>query len=172
MKLFNKIKSIIQLMKEVDLKELGEISEKIDLPKIMKTVGELDDKQLNGLMKMLTEKAKKGQHQLPPIDGDFYDLDLKLNQQQRAIQMKVRNFMETEVQPITNDYWKKAEFPFEIIPKLAKLDICGVAYEGYGCPNLPFIMEGIIAEELARVDVSVSTFFGVHSGLAMGSIYL
>ena len=26
--------------------------------------------------------------------------------------------------------------------------------------------------ELARVDSSIATFFGVHSGLAMGSIYL
>lgn len=172
MQLFNKIKSIINLMKEVDFADLNKISEKIDLPKIMKTVGELDDKQLDGLMKMLTEKSKKGQHQLPPIDGDFYDLDLKLTQEQRAIQMKVRTFMQEEVEPIANDYWKKAQFPMEIIPKLAALNICGVAYNGYGCPNLPFIMEGIIAEELARVDVSISTFFGVHSGLAMGSIYL
>jgi glutaryl-CoA dehydrogenase len=86
--------------------------------------------------------------------------------------MKVRSFMETEVEPIANHYWNKAEFPMDIIPKMAKLNICGVAYEGYGCPNLPFIMEGIIAEELARVDVSISTFFGVHSGLAMGAIYL
>ncbi|GGG48953.1 glutaryl-CoA dehydrogenase [Bizionia arctica] len=159
-------------MKQVDFNELGKISEKIDLPKIMKSVGDLDDTQLNGLMKMLTEKAKKGQHKLPPIDGDFYDYDLKLTLQQRAIQMKVRDFMETEIDPIANHYWNKAEFPMEIIPKLAALNICGVAYEGYGCPNLPFLMEGIIAEELARVDVSISTFFGVHSGLAMGSIYL
>lgn len=172
MKLFHKVKSIIQLMKDVDFKELSEISEKIDLAAIMKTVGELDEKQLNGMMKMLTEKSKKGQHQLPPIDGDFYDLDLKLTQEQRAIQMKVRNFMEDEIDPIANDYWKKAQFPMEIIPKLAELNICGVAYKGYGCPNMPFLMEGIIAEEMARVDVSVSTFFGVHSGLAMGSIYL
>ncbi|WP_179334776.1 acyl-CoA dehydrogenase family protein [Winogradskyella costae] len=172
MEFFKKIKHITHLMKQIDFKELGEISKKIDLPKIMKSVGELDDNQLKGLMKMLTEKAKKGQHQLPPIDGDFYDYDLKLNQEQRAIQMKVRRFMETEIEPIANDYWNRAEFPMDIIPKMAQLNICGVAYEGYGCPNLPFIMEGIIAEELARVDVSISTFFGVHSGLAMGSIYL
>ncbi|WP_452225248.1 acyl-CoA dehydrogenase family protein [Lacinutrix chionoecetis] len=172
MELFKKIKQITHLMKEVDFKELAKISEKIDLPKIMKSVGELDDAQLKGLMKMLTEKAKKGQHKLPPIDGDFYDYDLKLTQEQRAIQMKVRNFMETEIEPIANRYWNKAEFPFEIIPKMAALNICGVAYEGYECPSLPFIMEGIIAEEIARVDVSISTFFGVHSGLAMGSIYL
>ncbi|TYC14919.1 acyl-CoA dehydrogenase [Bizionia gelidisalsuginis] len=172
MEFFKKIKQITHLMKQIDFNELGEISKKIDLPKIMKSVGELDDNQLKGLMKMLTEKVKKGQHNLPPIDGDFYDFDLKLTQDQRAIQLKVRNFMETEVQPIANYYWNKAEFPMEIIPKLAALNICGVTYEGYGCPNFPFMMEGIIAEELARVDVSISTFFGVHSGLAMGSIYL
>lgn len=172
MEFFRKIKQIITLMKDVDFDELGKISQKIDLSKIMKTVGELDETQLNGLMKMLTEKSKKGQHKLPPIDGDFYDYDLKLSQEHREIQMKVRNFMEDEVEPIANKYWNKAEFPFEIIPKLAELNICGVAYEGYGCPGLPFVMEGIIAEEIARVDVSISTFFGVHSGLAMGSIYL
>lgn len=166
------MKQIIHLMKEVDFKELGKISEKIDLPKIMKSVGELNDQQLKGLMKLLTEKAKKGQRKLPPIDGDFYDYDLKLTQEERDIQLRVRNFMETEVEPIANDYWNKAKFPMEIIPKFAELNICGVAYEGYGCPSLPFVMEGIIAEEIARVDVSMSTFFGVHSGLAMGSIYL
>ncbi|CDF78630.1 glutaryl-CoA dehydrogenase [Formosa agariphila KMM 3901] len=172
MEFFKKIKQITHLMKQVDFAELNEISEKIDLPKIMKSVGELDDTQLKGLTKLLTEKAKKGQRQLPPIDGDFYDYDLNLTQEQREIQMKVRNFMETEVEPIANDYWKRAEFPMEIIPKLAELNITGVAYVGYGCPNLSFVMEGIIAEEISRVDVSISTFFGVHSGLAMGSIYL
>jgi glutaryl-CoA dehydrogenase len=30
----------------------------------------------------------------------------------------------------------------------------------------------MIAMELARVDPSIGTYFGVHSGLAMGSIYL
>jgi glutaryl-CoA dehydrogenase len=33
-------------------------------------------------------------------------------------------------------------------------------------------MEGIIAAEIARIDASVATFFGVQSGLAMGSIYI
>ncbi|WP_228853348.1 acyl-CoA dehydrogenase family protein [Aegicerativicinus sediminis] len=172
MKLFNKIKQVIQLMKSVDFAELNRISEKIDISQIMKTVGELDERQLDGLLKMLKSNGKKGQHKLPPIDGDFYDLDLKLTLEQRQIQMKVRNFMENEVEPIANDYWKRAAFPHELIPKLAELNIAGIAYKGYGCPDYPFIMEGIIAEEMARVDVSISTFFGVHSGLAMGSIYL
>src|SRR6202022_4281192 len=30
----------------------------------------------------------------------------------------------------------------------------------------------VVAMEIARVDASIATFYGVHSGLAMGSIYL
>jgi len=109
---------------------------------------------------------------LPPIEGDFYHLGHLLTDSQRALQLKVRNFMEQEVKPIVNRYWLKGEFPYEIIPRLAELNICGVTYEGYGCPHLPFLMEGIVAMEMARVDASIATFFGVQSGLAMGSIYL
>lgn len=172
MSFFSKIKQTISLLQEVDLDALGKISKKINIPEVMSAVGELDDTQLKGLMKMLKSQGKRGQHKLPPIDGDFYDLSLKLSQEERDIQIKVRNFMEDEVKPIANEYWNKAEFPHHIIPKMAALNVCGIAYEGYGCPNQSFLMEGIMAMELARVDVSISTFFGVHSGLAMGSIYL
>ncbi len=173
MSFFSKIKQTISLMQDIDLDALGKLSQKVDLSEIMNTVGELDDRQLAGLMRMLKHKGgKKGQHKLPPIDGDFYDMALKLTPQQRELQIKVRNFMEDEIKPIANEYWNKAEFPFQIIPKMAELNICGLTYEGYGTPYETYVMEGIIAMELARVDVSISTFFGVHSGLAMGSIYI
>ena len=172
MSLFKKVKNTINLLKSVDMDQLANISKHIDLPEAMNALGALDERQLKGLMKMLKTKKKKGQSDLPPIDGDFYNLDLKLTPEQREIQLKVRNFMEDEVKPLVNDHWNKAKFPFEIIEKFAKLNIAGVPYEGYGCPNQSFLMEGIIAQEIARVDVSISTFFGVHSGLAMGSIYL
>ncbi|MGM0932744.1 MAG: acyl-CoA dehydrogenase family protein [Bacteroidota bacterium] len=172
MSVFKKVRNTFRLLKSVDMEQLAKINQQIDLSEAMKTLGALDEHQLRGLMKMLKTKRKKGKSDLPPIDGDFYDLDLKLTEEQRKLQMDVRNFMEDEVRPLVNDHWNRAEFPFEIIDKFKKLNITGVPYEGYGCPNLPFLMEGIIAQEIARVDVSISTFFGVHSGLAMGSIYL
>jgi glutaryl-CoA dehydrogenase len=170
--MFNKIKSAIHLLKTLDLQALGRLSEKVDLSKVMDTVSKMDDAKLAGLMKMLESSAGHKHKELPAIDGDFYDLSHSLSEEDRALQLKVRAFMEQEIQPIVNDYWLKAEFPFEIIEKFAELNICGVTYEGYGCPNRSFLMEGIIAMELARVDTSISTFFGVQSGLAMGSIYL
>jgi len=172
MSFFGKVKNTVSLLKSIDLDQLAKISKTIDLPDAMNALGTLDENQLKGLMKMLKTKRRKGQSDLPPIDGDFYNLDLKLTPEQRALQLKVRNFMEDEVRPLVNDHWNRAKFPFEIIEKFAKLDITGVPYKGYGCPDMSFLMEGIIAQEIARVDVSISTFFGVHSGLAMGSIYL
>lgn len=172
MAFFGKVRNTINLLKNIDLDQLAKINQQIDLSEAMKTLGNLDENQLKGLMKMLKTKRRKGQHDLPPIDGDFYNLDLKLTEEQRELQLKVRNLMEDEVRPLINDHWNRAKFPFEVIEMFKKLNIAGIPYEGYGCPNLPFLMEGVIAQEIARVDVSISTFFGVHSGLAMGSIYL
>src|SRR5699024_3532973 len=68
--------------------------------------------------------------------------------------------------------WYKGEFPQEVIEKFKILNLAGMTYKGYGCPNLPHVMEGVLTQEMARIDASLTTFFGVHSGLAMGSIYL
>ncbi len=168
--MFDKVKNIMDLAKSIDFGKLEEISKKVDLGAVMDAVSKMDDKQLHGLMKMLS--AGKEKKELPPINGDFYAMDSKLNDSDRALQLKVREFMENEVKPIVNKYWLRDEFPFEIIPKLAALNICGYTYDGYGCMGGSSLMEGIIAAEIARVDASVATFFGVQSGLAMGSIYI
>lgn len=168
--MFSKIKKAYQLFKSVDFEQLDRLSKKVDLPKVMDSFSKLDEKQLNGLMKMLD--GGKPKRELPPINGDFYELHARLSEEDRALQLKVRDFMEREIRPLVNRYWLRDEFPFEIIPKLAALNICGLTYDGYGCAGKSSLMEGIIAMEIARVDASVATFFGVQSGLAMGSIYL
>ncbi len=101
---------------------------------------------------------------------DFYLMDELLTPEERSIRDKVRAFSEKEVIPIINDYWERAEFPFELIPRLAALNIAGGSIQGYGCPGMSAIASGLIALELARGDASICTFFGVHSGLAMSSI--
>lgn len=167
---FFNMEGISALLQQLDVNKLIDLSKKVDLVQVVKNLNSMDENQLNGLMKMLNQKPKN--KELPPIDGDFYDVSHTLTSDQRELQLKVRQFMETEIKPIVNDYWLRDEFPFEIIPKLRELNICGVTYEGYGCPNLPFLMEGVLAMEMARIDSSIATFFGVQSGLSMGSIYI
>jgi alkylation response protein AidB-like acyl-CoA dehydrogenase len=43
--------------------------------------------------------------------------------------------------------------------------------QGYGCRGGSALLFGLAAMEMSRVDSSIATFFGVHNGLAMGSIY-
>ena len=102
---------------------------------------------------------------------DFYQFDLLLTPEEREVRDRVRGFMQREVKPIINEYWEKGEFPFELIPKLAELKVCGGTIQGYGCPGLSSVATGLVAAEMAKVDGSVCTFFGVTSGLAMSSIY-
>ena len=108
----------------------------------------------------------------PVADADFYAVEQVLDEPGRALLTRVREYMEKEVEPVINRYWTREEFPAELIGGLSGLDIAGLAYTGYGCPGGGNLLDGMISMELARVDSSIATFFGVHSGLAMGSIYL
>ena len=104
------------------------------------------------------------------LGTDFYLMDELLTEEERNVRDKVRVFCDKEVIPIINDYWERAEFPFELVPKIAALNIAGNDIKGYGCPGLSAVGSGLIMLEMARGDASVCTFFGVHSGLAMHSI--
>jgi glutaryl-CoA dehydrogenase len=106
------------------------------------------------------------------VELDFYRIDDLLEPQEREVRDRVRSFCDKQVLPIINDYWERAEFPFELVPKLAELGLAGGTIQGYGCPGLSEVAAGLVAMELARADGSVCTFFGVHSGLAMQSIAL
>ena len=108
----------------------------------------------------------------PVPNGDFYQLVDLLTPEEKAIVKKVRTYMETKVQPVINKYWSDDAFPFELLPSFKELGLGGLGFEGYGCAGGSQKLFGFVAMELARTDASFCTFFGVHSGLAMGSIYL
>jgi glutaryl-CoA dehydrogenase len=109
---------------------------------------------------------------LPQANGDFYAIGSVLSADDQALLRRVRDFLEAEVAPVINDYWIREEFPHQLLPGLAELQIMGPAYQGYGCPGKSTVLDGLLMMELARVDSSIATFRGVHSGLAMGTIYL
>src|SRR5712672_69940 len=115
--------------------------------------------------------AKKAPKQLPPPNSDFYEFAETLNAEELAVLKQVRAFMETKVAPIINKYWIEDSFPFELIPGIKELNIGGVGMQGYGCRGGSLLLTGLIAMEMARVDCSIAGFFGIHSGMAIGSIY-
>lgn len=137
--------------------------------KFSEMLGVASSEQLLALKSILGKKQKPS---TPNMTGDFYDIVSLLNDEEKEIVHNVRQFMKEEIAPIANKYWLEGNFPMQIIPKMAKLGINGLTFKGYGCPNRSFLLEGVLSMEIASVDTSMATFYGVQSGLAMGSIYL
>ena len=121
---------------------------------------------------MASPASEKKSKALPAPNSDFYELVETLPADELAVVKQVRTFMEEKVNPIITKYWVNDEFPFELLPAIKELDIGGVGMKGYGCRGGSAQLFGLIAMEMARFDSSIATFFGVHNGLAMGSIYL
>jgi len=117
-------------------------------------------------------KEVKPHKPLPPPNSDFYQLAETLPPEDLTTLKQVRSFMEDKVAPIINKYWVEDSFPFEILPAFKELNIGGLGMQGYGCRGGSALLTGLVAMEMARTDVSITTFFGVHSGLAMLSIYM
>src|SRR4051795_6376692 len=107
---------------------------------------------------------------MPPPPTDLYLSDELLTDEERAIRDRLHDFCAREVTPVINDYWERAEFPFELVPKIAELGLAGGVIQGHGCPGMSATAAGLVSMEWARADGSMGTFYGVHSNLAMQSI--
>ncbi|WP_461174954.1 acyl-CoA dehydrogenase family protein [Arthrobacter sp. Z1-9] len=103
---------------------------------------------------------------LPYADGDFYAFEQLLSGKEQDRLAEVRDFLAREVRPIAVDFWNRGEFPMDLIPKLAEIDLVSpVRRQGHS--NL---YAGLMHAEVTRADASTSTFMGVHDGLFTGSI--
>ena len=104
------------------------------------------------------------------LTGDFYRFEQMLGGAERETLHRVRDWLAAEVSPIANRCWERAEFPFELIPRFAELGIAGIAYDEVPGRPPSALLSGFLSLELAHADPSFASFYGVHSGLAMGSI--
>jgi len=104
------------------------------------------------------------------LGTDYFHIGDQLTAHERDYWRRTRDFVDDEVLPAINGYWERAEFPWPLVEKLAKLKIVGDGIEGYGCPPMSPIAVGLVYMELNRGDGSLGTFLGVQAGLAMRSI--
>ena len=107
-----------------------------------------------------------------PLDGDFFRFADELTDDERAVVARVRGFLDKEVAPIALDHWARADFPHHLVPGFAALDIAALPYDGLEGPAARRLLIGFVSMEIAHTDPSMNSFFGIHNGLAMGSIDL
>ena len=105
-----------------------------------------------------------------PIPSDFYGFENALADREKDVLMRLRHYLETEVKPIVDDYWARAEFPMQVVPRLAELGLFGMPWEETRAFENSAVFRGWIALELGRVDASIATLVGMQNGLVMGSV--
>ncbi|MCU1533969.1 MAG: acyl-CoA dehydrogenase, partial [Glaciihabitans sp.] len=105
------------------------------------------------------------------LPSDFYGYENALSDQEKDLIVRLREFLETEVRPLVNDHWARAEFyPKAIVQGLADLGLFGQPWEETRSFPNSAVFRGWVALELARVDASIATLVGMQNGLVMGSI--
>ncbi len=106
------------------------------------------------------------------LGTDYFGLRDELTDAEQEYLERTRDFVDTEVLPVINDYWERAEFPWALVKKMGALGIVGDGIVGYGCPPMSPVAAGLINMELNRGDGSLGTFQAVQAGLAMRSIWM
>src|SRR5215831_5401586 len=96
------------------------------------------------------------------LGTDYFHIADQLTESELDCWRRTRDFVDSEVLPVINDYWERAEFPFPLLEPLAKLNVIS--------PQVSPIATGLVHMELNRGDGSLGTFLGIQAGLAMGSI--
>ena len=89
---------------------------------------------------------------------------------EREIRDRVRNFVDTQVLPIINDYWERGAVPVRTGPEDRPAGRGRRRDHRVRLPRPVPARAGMVTLELSRGDGSVNTFLGVQNGLAMGSI--
>ncbi|MCW4385010.1 acyl-CoA dehydrogenase family protein [Salinibacterium sp. SYSU T00001] len=104
------------------------------------------------------------------LSSDFYALESTLSEQEKNYLADLRAWLESDIKPIVNDHWNRAEFPAGLVKGMAEHGVAGFAWEETRAFENSAVFRGWLAVELARIDASVCTYIGVQNGLAMGAI--
>jgi len=105
-----------------------------------------------------------------PLASDFYDFESQLTDAEREALAGLRVWLETDVKPLVNDHWDRAEFPHDILPAFHRHPVFGMQWDETKRFENSAVYRGWVALELARVDASIATYVGVQNGLALGAV--
>jgi short/branched chain acyl-CoA dehydrogenase len=93
----------------------------------------------------------------------------RLDEEQEALRQTVADFAREVVAPVISDYYERAEFPYDIIDRMAKLGLFGLPFpEKFGGMGGDHFALCLALEELARIDSSVA--ITLEAAVALGAM--
>src|ERR1700729_3931121 len=78
-------------------------------------------------------------------ETDYFLMADQLTDPEKEIFAKVRAFGEAEILPMANEYWERGEFPFDLVPSLAALNVhCDHNLAEHGCTSMSAVAAGLV----------------------------
>jgi len=103
-----------------------------------------------------------------PFRGvDYLEIDSLFSDEERLVRQTVREFVDKEVLPHIEEWYRKGKFPRHLVPLRADLGFFGANLEGYGCAGMSSVEYGLIMQELERGDSGLRSFVSVQGALVM-----
>jgi short/branched chain acyl-CoA dehydrogenase len=100
-------------------------------------------------------------------------MEFGLSDDHRLLRDTVRDFARQEIAPVAEELDRTKSFPYEIVKRLAELDLMGIPFpEEYGGAGGDSLAYALVVEELTRVDSSVAITLCAHTSLGTQPIYL
>ena len=93
-------------------------------------------------------------------------LDFEFSREQKMVQKTIREYSQAELAPFVKSFDKEGRIPMDVVQELADIGLLGVSIsKEYGGIDADPVLVGIIAEELARGDIScaIPTFYLVEA---------
>jgi butyryl-CoA dehydrogenase len=99
-------------------------------------------------------------------------ISYELDDEHAELRRTVAEFARDVVAPVIGGYYERAEFPYEIVARMAKLGLFGLPFpEEFGGMGGDYLALGLALEELARVDSSVAITLEAAVSLGAMPIY-
>ena len=98
-------------------------------------------------------------------------MELKLTDEQRAVQEMARDFAEREVAPLARELDRTGRFPTELVARMGELGLMGVAVpEAYGGSGMDHVSYALAMEEISAACASTGVIMSVNNSLVCDPI--
>ena len=98
-------------------------------------------------------------------------MDFELTEEQKIVQMSIRQFMLKEIEPIAEKIERDDAFPEDIWKRLGRLGALGVTVdEQYGGSGFDLLTGVLINETIARTCPALSLSYSAHANLCADNL--
>ncbi|MEI2718097.1 MAG: acyl-CoA dehydrogenase family protein [Candidatus Nanopelagicales bacterium] len=109
---------------------------------------------------------------VPQTPFELYDIDILLDDEERAIRDTVRRYVDDRIKPDIADWFESGELPArELAREMGNLGLLGMHLTGYGCAGMSAVAYGLACLELEAGDSGIRSLVSVTGSLAMFAIH-